>query len=152
MLSQTIKRYLDENRIDYSLISHAPAYTASQTAQSAHVPGRRLVKVVMVKIDGKLAMVSIPSNTQLDLEELRECSHAKDVELAHEYEFADQFPDCDAGAMPPFGGLYAMDVYMAKSLQNRKWLAFNAGNHSELLKIDSADFLKLVHPKSLPNC
>lgn len=147
MLSHELKHYLDEHDIAYDTISHTTSYTASQTAQSAHIPGKRLAKVVIAKIDGELAMVALPACAQLDLKSLQTSAGAKQVELAHEYEFTDKFPDCDVGAMPPIGEMYGMDVYLADSLSHEDWIAFNGGTHTDLLQMSTKDFLKLVHPK-----
>lgn len=152
MLSDELKRYLDDHNVDYETISHTTAYTAAQTAQAAHIPGRNLAKVVITKIDGEFTIVALPANKQLDLEGLKDATGAKQVALAHEYEFSSKFKDCDVGAMPPIGELYDMDVYLADSLSHEDWLAFDAGTHNDLLKMSTEDFLQLVHPKLLPEC
>lgn len=152
MISQQIRKFLENHHVKYSVINHPTAYTASQIAQSAHIPGRQLAKIVVVKIDDKLAMVTLPAHVHLDLDAIKELSHGKKVKLAREYEFNTQFPGCEVGAMPPFGELYNMDVYLADSLTHQDWVAFNGGTHSDLLKINCKELLKLVHPKLLPNC
>lgn len=152
MLSSEIKRYLEEQAVPYSLISHSPTYTASQTAEAAHVSGKHMAKVVVVKLDGKFAIMALPANSQLDLASCKNQLKAKQLELAHEYEFNDKFPGCDVGAMPPFGDLFGMEVFLAESLKGRDWVVFNGGNHSDLIQMSSSDFLKLVHPKSLAKC
>ena len=152
MPDRRLTDFLDQNKVNYSTISHTPAYTASQTAQSAHISGKNMAKLVMVKIDNKLAMIVMPAHVRLDMALLKQETKAKDIELAHEYEFNDKFPGCELGAMPPFGDLYEMDVYVADSLSHRNWLAFNGGTHSELIKMKTKDFLSLVHPHLLPQC
>jgi Ala-tRNA(Pro) deacylase len=152
MISQAIKDYLQQNQVGYSLITHPPAYTASQTAQAAHVPGRCLAKIVMVKIDEQLAMVVLPANMHVNFNQLKAVSHAKDVHLAREFEFNSRFPDCDVGAMPPFGDPYGLDVYLAESLSKQDWVVCNGGTHYDLLKITAEDLVKLAHPTLLPNC
>lgn len=150
MPDRKILDYLKEHNINFSTINHTPAYTASQIAQTAHVPGRKMAKCVMVKLDGKLTIVLIPAHQRIDLENIKKQARAQLVELAHEYEFSDKFPNCELGAMPPFGELFNMNVFIADSLSHQDWLAFNAGSHSELIKMDMKDFLKLVHPQLLP--
>lgn len=152
MLSSQIKHYLEEHAVPYSLITHSPTYTASQTAQAAHISGKHVAKVLVVKMDGKFAMIALPANKQFDVNLLKDQIHAKHVEIAHEYEFNDKFPGCDVGAMPPFGELYGMPVFLAESLKNKDWVVFNGGNHSDLIQMSCADFLKLVHPKFLAKC
>lgn len=152
MLARQVKKYLDSNKVDYSVINHSPAYTASQTAQAAHISGKQMAKVVIAKVDGNYCMFAIPAHTQLDFDTVQKKTKAKNVELAHEYEFNQKFSDCDVGAMPPFGDLYGMEVYLADSLKNQDWLVFNGGNHSELIRMNCNDFLKLAHPKFLPKC
>ena len=151
-MTPELKQYLKQHKIDFTTIKHSPAYTASQIAQAAHVPGRWLAKVVVVKLDGTFAMAVLPASHRLDLAEIKQQSKAKSVEIAHEYEFKDKFPHCDLGAMPPVGELYDMDVYLADSLADQEWLAFNAGTHTELIQVKAKDFLKWAHPKSLHHC
>jgi Ala-tRNA(Pro) deacylase len=142
-----LKEFLDANKIKYVSISHSPAYTAQQIAASAHVPGKDLAKTVMVKLDGKLAMVVLPASHRVDFELLGRVSGAAKVELATEAEFRGMFPECEPGAMPPFGNLYGMDVYAGQTLAEDDEIAFNAGSHTELIKLSYKDFERLVKPK-----
>ena len=141
-----LKQFLDENHIPYVSIQHSPAYTAQETAASAHIPGRELAKTVMVQIDGTMAMAVLPSTRMLDLERLRQIAGASAVTLAGEEEFAAMFPDCEAGAMPPFGNLYDMAVYADQRLREDQQIAFNAGSHAELIQLPYRDFERLVKP------
>lgn len=143
----TLKRFLDANHVRYVSIQHSPAYTAQETAASAHVPGRELAKTVLVQIDGEMAMVVLPSTRMVDLERLRKFDGASSVTLAGEQEFAERFPDCEAGAMPPFGNLYDMPVYVDQRLREDEHIAFNAGSHAELIQLDYRDFERLVQPQ-----
>jgi Ala-tRNA(Pro) deacylase len=149
MPARRLKEFLDSHKIKYITISHSPAYTSQEIAASAHIPGKALAKTVIVKIDGKMAMAVLPANDKVDFDLLRKDSGTKNVELASENEFKDLFPGCDVGAMPPFGNLYGMDVFVAKSLTEDKEIAFNAGNHTELIKLSYKDFANLVKPKVL---
>lgn len=142
-----LKKFLDANHVRYISIQHSPAYTAQETAASAHIPGRELAKTVMVQIDGVLAMVVLPSTRMLDLQRLRELAGADAVTIAGERQFAEMFPDCEAGGMPPFGNLYNMPVYVDQRLREDQHIAFNAGSHAELIQLDYRDFERLVQPK-----
>lgn len=143
---QKLKDYLDENNIKYVVISHSSAFTALEVAASAHLPGKELAKTVMVKIDGKMAMVVLPSSYKIDFDLLKDVTNAEQIELAEEDEFSSLFPNCQVGTMPPFGNLYNMDVYVAEALTKAEEIAFAAGSHSELIKLAYADFEKLVKP------
>lgn len=142
-----LKEHLDAEGIKYVTVSHSVAYTAQEIAARAHVKGKNLAKTVMVKLDGKLAMAVLPATFKVDMELLKKASGAKEVGLASEREFKDMFPDCEVGAMPPFGNLYGFDVYVAKTLAEDDEIAFNAGTHTELMKLPYADFERLVKPK-----
>ena len=146
MPANKLKRFLDENHIRYISIRHSPAYTAQETAASAHIPGKEVIKTVMLYIDGELAMAVLPSTRMLDLELLRHAADAESVTLATENQFKDRFPDCEAGAMPPFGNLYEMPVYVDRSVTLDDQIAFNAGSHAELIQLDYGDYERLVHP------
>jgi len=147
MPAKKLREFLDQNRVKYVVISHSPAYTAQEIAATAHISGRELAKTVMVKLDGKMAMAVLPASSKIDFDLLKEGTGAKKVELASEREFKDMFPECDTGAMPPFGNLYGMDVYVARRLAEDEEIAFNAGSHTELVKLGYKDFEKLVQPK-----
>ncbi len=142
-----LKEFLDSNNIKYVSISHSPAYTAQAIAASAHVSGKELAKTVMVKVDGEMAMAVLPASYQVDFDKMKEATGANSVELATEMEFKDLFPECEVGGMPPFGNLYAMDVYAAAKLAEDEEIAFNAGSHTELIKLAYKDFERLVKPK-----
>ena len=144
-----LKDFLDSNNIKYVTISHSPAYTAQQVAASSHISGKELAKTVMVKIDDKMAMAVLPASFKVNMDLLRETIGADKIKLASEHEFKDLFPECECGAMPPFGNLYDMAVYVAESLAEDEEIAFNAGSHTELIKLAYKDFERLVQPKVL---
>ena len=141
-----LKQFLDKEKIRYVSISHSPAYTAQEIAASAHIPGKDLAKTVMVKLDGQMAMVVLPATRQVDFEAVKKKAGAKKVELANEKEFKDLFPECEIGAMPPFGNLYGMKVFAADALTKDAEIAFNAGSHTELIRLAYKDFERLVKP------
>lgn len=141
-----LKEYLDRHDIKYVTISHSRAYTAPAIAHAAHIPGKELAKTVMIKMDGRMAMAVLPSSIKVDLERLREAADAEEVRLATETEFKDLFPECAVGAMPPFGNLWDMPVYVDATLAQDAEIAFNAGSHIELIKLAYADFQRLVDP------
>lgn len=146
---QRLKEFLDKNKVKYVTISHSEAFTAQQVAASAHIPGQELAKTVMVKVDGKMSMAVLPASYQVDFRLLKETTGTDKIELANEEEFKGYFPNCDVGAMPPFGNLYDMDVYVAESLTEDEEIAFNAGSHTELIRMSYDDFERLVRPKVL---
>ena len=144
-----LKEFLDEQHVKYVTIGHSPAFTAQEIAERAHIPGKQLAKTVMVKLDGKLAMVVIPASRQLKLTQLGKSLGAKNVELATEDDFRDAFPDCEPGAMPPFGNLYGMPVFVSETLREDDEIAFNAGSHSELIRLPYSEYERVVKPTPL---
>ncbi len=142
-----LKEFLDTHSIKYVIISHSRAFTAQETAISAHISGKELAKTVVVKIDGKMTMAVLPSSYKVDFDLLRKVTGASKVEIASEKEFKDLFPGCEIGAMPPFGNLYGMEVFVAESLAEDEDIAFNAGSHRELVKMAYKDFERLAKPK-----
>lgn len=143
---QKLREFLDQNSVKYVSISHSPAYTAQEIAASAHIPGQELAKTVMVKLDGNMAMAVLPASFRVDLDHLRAAAGAREVELATEEEFKGLFPGCEPGAMPPFGNLWSMPVFACESLAADEEIAFNAGSHTELVRLAFADFARLVEP------
>ena len=146
MPAKKLKEFLDNQHVSYTSIPHEVTYTAQETAQAAHVPGYELAKTVMVELDRKMAMVVVPATRKIVLQDLRELTGAAKVRFATEDEFKALFPDCEVGAMPPFGNLYGLEVFVAPGLAVDKEIAFNAGTHTEVVKMCYADFDRLVHP------
>lgn len=147
MPGQRVRDFLDRRGVRYVRLAHSPAYTAQEVAHAAHVRGREFAKTVMVKLDGALAMAVIPATHRLDLDALRRRTGAGRVGFATETEFWGRFPECELGAMPPFGNLYDLPVYEAEELAADEEIAFNAGSHREILRMRHADYLKLVRPE-----
>ena len=144
-----LRDFLDSRNVKYVAISHSTAFTAQEISSSAHIPGKELAKTVMVMIDGKMTMAVLPASFMVDFDLLKEATGAATAELANEVDFKDSFPECEIGAMPPFGNLYGIDVLVAQKLTEDKEIAFNAGNHRELVKMSYKDFARLVNPKVL---
>ncbi len=142
-----LKEFLDQNRVKYVSLRHSTAYTAQEIAASAHVKGRTMAKTVVVKLGGKLALAVLPAKYHVSLEKLEAASGAARAELATEEEFIKAFPGCETGAMPPFGNLFGLAVYVDETLTRDEEIAFNAGSHTELIQLAYADFARLVVPK-----
>jgi Ala-tRNA(Pro) deacylase len=142
-----LKTFLDEHHVRYVTIQHSKAYTAQDVAAKTHISGKEIAKTVIVKLGGKMVMAVVPASRKVDLEHLREVVGAQSAVLATEAEFKDRFPGCEVGAMPPFGNLYGLDVWVDESLRDDEEIAFNAGTHTELVRLAYADFERLVKPK-----
>jgi Ala-tRNA(Pro) deacylase len=149
MPAQIVKEYLDQNNIKYVSIKHSKAYTAQEIAASAHIDGRKIAKTVVLKVDGKLLFAVLPATYKVDFDLLRESLGNENVRLANEQEFKDKCPGCEVGAMPPFGNLFNIDTYVAATLVEEEEIAFNAGNHTDLIRMNYMDFERLVKPKLL---
>lgn len=147
MPAAKVKEYLDSKGVKYVCIQHSPAFTASEIAESAHVSGRDFAKTLIVMIEDTIAMVVLPASRRLQLADLRDLLETTHVRLATEAEFKDRFPDCELGAMPPLGNLYDMKTYVSGLLADEKEIAFNAGTHTEVIKMSYADYEQLVQPE-----
>lgn len=147
MTVKKLKKFLDENNIKYVSIRHSNAYTAQEIASAVHVSGNEFAKTVIVNLEGQMVMCVLPASYKVDFEQLKEIMGVKNLNLANEAEFSYMFPDCEAGAMPPFGNLWDMEVYVAESLTSNDEIAFNAGSHTEVIKLKFDDFRRLVNPK-----
>ena len=144
-----VKDFLDANAVKYVVISHSKAFTAQGIAAVSHISGKEVAKTVIVKLDGALAMAVLPASYQVDLSALRRATGVQEAALATEREFKQHFPDCETGAMPPFGNLYGIPVYVDETLSEDQEIAFNAGSHYELIKMAYLDFERLVGPEVL---
>ncbi|MCG6969170.1 MAG: YbaK/EbsC family protein [Gammaproteobacteria bacterium] len=146
MPSKKLKAFLDSHTVKYVSISHSLAFTGLEIAKSAHVPTKTLAKTVILKINGEPAMMVLPAAFQIDMKNLSQALQGATIELATEQEFFKWFPDCEVGAMPPFGNLYAMKVYVAERLTENEDIVFNAGSHSEVIQMAYGDYENLVRP------
>ena len=146
-VSERLKSLFEEENVDYELMVHSESYTAQEKAAEMHVPGAQLTKVVMAKADGKLAMLVLSADQSVDLGKAREVLGVKEVTLAKEKDFEDLFPDCDLGAMPPFGNLYGIPVWVEEDLARQESIVFNACTHYEAARIAYSDYERLVKPK-----
>lgn len=141
-----LKEFLDKNNVRYVTIKHSSAFTSQEIASSAHVSGKEFAKTVIINKGGKLIMAVLPASYQVDFDQFKRNLGNENVTLASETEFKYLFPDCETGAMPPFGNLYDMEVYVAETLTKNEEIAFNAGTHTELIKMEFSDFERLVKP------
>ena len=141
-----LREYLDQNKVVYKVLEHRPAFTAQEVAAAQHIPGKELAKVVMLRSGADFLMVVVPAPYRVDLERAKGAT-GKDVVLATEQEFAGLFPQCEPGAMPPFGNLYSLPVWVDRSLTKDEEIVFNAGTHTQTVKMKYADFARLVQPK-----
>ncbi|MBN8733242.1 MAG: YbaK/EbsC family protein [Acidobacteria bacterium] len=142
-----LREFLDTEHVKYTTMAHSLAYTSQELANITHISGRELAKTVIVKIEGEYAMLVLPACLHVDFEMLAAALNAGHVRLALEAEFKTKFPDCETGAMPPFGNLYGMKVYVDESLARAHDIAFAAGSHREIVRMEYADFARLVQPE-----
>jgi Ala-tRNA(Pro) deacylase len=143
---ERLKQYLRTAGVAYTLTEHPTRYTAEELAQVEHVSGRLIAKVVMLVADGRPIMTVIPGAMKLDVTAVRETLGARDVRLAREDEFAAMFPDCELGAMPPFGNFYDVPVYVDERLTRDPVILFNAGSHRWTITMTYTDYDALVRP------
>jgi len=141
-----LREFLDTNRVPYELHRHKRAFTATAVAVADRVPQSEMAKVVVLRSARHYMMVVIPASRRLDLERVRTATDEQALELASETELARLFPDCETGAMPPFGNLFGVPVWVDDALGRETETVFNAGNHRETIHMAYADFVRLVHP------
>src|SRR6266536_1867431 len=136
---------LNESKVPYE-IHHPEAVTAQRIAQAEHVKGRHHAKVVMIKSGDQRLMMVLPADHQIDLEKI-EKEIGKPITLDKEQEFKPMFPDCIIGAMPPFGSLYGLPTYVDKNLADQDYIVFEAGTHTDAIKMSYRDYEKIVKPE-----
>jgi len=146
MIAKKLKDFLDSYGVRYVSVQHSPAFSAQEVAALVHVPGREMAKTVIVNVKGDLAMAVLPANYHIDFHRLMDALRTSDMYLATEEEFQNRFPDCELGAMPPFGNLYGMKTYVATSLSEDEHITFEAGSHSEVITLSWEDYARLVAP------
>lgn len=149
MLCSRLYNFLDERDSHYTTVHHDRTITAHETAEAMHIGRQHFAKTVMVSVDGALAMVVMPAAYRIELTRLSRALGGGMVELVQENEFTQAFPDCEPGAMPPFGHLYGMPVYVDSRLSEQDEIAFNAGSHTDVMRMPYAEFDRLAHPQVL---
>ena len=149
MLSPRLHNFLDDAHAPYTALEHPRTVTAQETANVTHIGNRHFAKTVMLKVEGKLAMMVMPAAYRVDLTRLSRALGGPVVELADETEFRNAFADCEVGAMPPFGHLYGMPVYVDSRLADEPEIAFNAGSHTDVVRMPYAEFERLAQPELL---
>lgn len=142
-----LREFLDQNKVAYEVLSHRQAFTAQEVAEAQHVPGKEVAKVVILRSGAQFVMVVLPAPYALDLERARRAIGQPDLVFASEIEFSNLFPQCEPGAMPPFGNLYDMAVWVDETLLGDEMIVFNAGTHTQTIRMRYADFARLVQPK-----
>jgi Ala-tRNA(Pro) deacylase len=145
-----LKELLDRAEISYEVYNHCRAFTAQEIAATQHIPGRKMAKVVILKVNGSFVMAVLPASRRVNFERVKAVLGAKEVSLASEEEFALLFPECEIGAMPPFGNLFGLPVYMDPQLEKDEAIYFNAGNHNQTMRLRTSDFMSLVKPEVIP--
>lgn len=145
-VTASVQEYLRRSNIDYAVFRHPMAFTAQEEAAYAHVPGRDWAKVVACFADGRPILAVVPADLHVNLVELARVANADDVRLAREDELDWLFPDCERGAMPPFGPMYRQAVYVDTTLAKESRIVFNAGTHADAVEMRYWDFALLAHP------
>ena len=142
-----LEEFLNKNGVAHQVIPHPVAFTATSVARAAHVPGKEMAKTVVVDLDGQRVLAVVPAHRKVDLERLRQATDSFYADLEEEWEFAHDYPDCEPGAMPPFGDLFGLEVFVEPHLAQDAEIAFNAGTHTEVVRMAYKDFERLAHPR-----
>lgn len=145
-IAHRLKTYLNREHVRYEVLPHPQAFRASEIAQILHEPERGIAKVIVVKVDDRFVMTVLPASWNVDIRRLRDVFGTHHVRLATEDELRDLFPDCELGAMPPFGILYGLPVYVDQTLMEDEYIVFEAGTHSEAIRMRYADFAAFGYP------
>jgi len=146
-IMKKLKDLFDNAKVSYEVYNHPLAYTAQKIAAAQHFPGREMAKVVMLKVDGALMMGVITGNHKVNLTTVKISLGAKEARLAREDEFISLFPECETGAMPPFGNLFGLPVFVDPALEKDEYIYFNAGNHVQTVRLKYEDFARLAKPQ-----
>ena len=145
--STDLLNYLQESKVQYELIEHDPAFTAHDVARTSRVPENEMAKTIIVRTDSGFWMAVLRADQNIDMSALRKMLHVKELHLANEEDLNYLFPNCQVGAMPPFGNLYIVPVILDALLATDEHIAFNACTHSKVIRMSYGDFERLVRPR-----
>ena len=146
-IPQRIRDFLDSQNIPFETLHHSQAFTGQEIAHSLHISGQKCVKAVAVAADGKTVLAVIPASHRLNLEELRATLEVSQLEMLHERELVGLFPDCDLGAVPPFGNLYGIEVWVDRAVADAEEILFCAGTHEDCIRMRYSDFSRVALPR-----
>lgn len=149
VIAPKVKNYLDEKHIRYQILQHSRTFTAMETAESRHIAGKQMIKSVIVKIDGRYVMCILTSNHRINFHKLKKITAAKEAHLATEEEINGLFPECEVGAEPPLGELFGLEVFVDREVSENDEIDFNAGTHTETVRIRYKDFARLTGSKEV---
>jgi Ala-tRNA(Pro) deacylase len=139
--------FLTSRQIPFERLHHRPVYTANRMAQALHVPGREVAKTVLLRTGNGYALAVLPATHQVDLDQVREDLGTDNVAMATEAEMDQLFPDCERGAVPPFGSLYDLPTVVDESLADDESIVFDANTHEDAIRMAYRDFEALEHPR-----
>ena len=145
-ISERLKELLDAGGVAYERRIHPATHTATETAESLHIPGNEMANTVIVNADGLLRMAVIPANRMLDLRHLKFITRSENIRIASESELKNEFPDCEIGAMPPFGNIFGLPAFCDVQLGHNEFIEFNAGTHEDTIRMAFNDFRLLANP------
>jgi len=145
-MSEKLQKILKDKNIHYELLAHPKAYTAQEVAHSLHKTGKVCAKSVIITVDGKYTMAVVPAPHKVNLSKIKDVLKATEVHLAKEDDLRTLFPDSELGAEPALGNLYNLLVVIAWQLAEKEEIIFNAGTHTDCLKISYLDYEKLTQP------
>jgi len=146
-IARRLRAFLEQNGVEYERIHHQRDFTAMETAAHTHTPGKQFAKAVIVKIAGECAMAVLPSHHVVDPERMGSALGGSQVELASEDEFGGLCPDCEEGAIPPFGNLYGLEVFVSPELAENERITCVAGHHAEAIRLAYRDFDRIRGPE-----
>lgn len=146
MRPRSLDRFLRDARVPFTTFQHPPAFTAQEIAAVSHVPGRSWAKVIACIVDDEVVLAVLPAHLMVDLDALCALAGGCGIRLADEREFARLYPECEPGAMPPFGSLYAQRVFVDQGLVGELEMVFNAGTHRDAIRMHYGDFVDLSNP------
>lgn len=140
-----VQKFLKQKKVAFERISHEQAFSAQEVAAVEHVTGHKFAKTVIVKGGGAIHMLVLPASRHVDFKKAAGLVGAA-VQMVHEDEMKQLFPDTEIGAEPPFGSQYGLKTFADESLKGVDDIVFRAGTHDQTIKMKLADYVKLEKP------
>lgn len=141
-----VKSYLDKKNASYEVVSHPQVFSCIEEAKVLGIDAGEIVKNLVIKVKDKHAFVLLPGSSRLDVHKLREI-FGKKARLELEEEMPQDFPKYEVGAIPPFGELFGLTVYLDKRLLVHETVIFTGGTHTDSIKMRTQDLVNLIKPE-----
>jgi Ala-tRNA(Pro) deacylase len=143
-IPKRIIQFLNKAKVKYEIIKHRTVYTAFDKAATLKIPQKMTGKTLLVKMDGKPAVVLLPANKNLDKQKFKKIAKVKEVDFIKEAWMKKNIKGIKVGAIPPFGSLWKFATFTDNGLMKNPKIVLNSGDYNFSIKLNPSHYKKLL--------